>query len=52
MVFLSEQVKIKKKPKFSKKELDRLAKIKTDVTKKHGQSEKVEFKFTFNIYGY
>ena len=32
-----------------KKELDQLANIKTDITEKNGQSEKVEFKFNFNI---
>ena len=45
----AEQVKIKKKPKFPKKDFDQLANIKTDITEKNGQSEKVEFKFNFNI---
>ena len=41
----SEQIKIKKKSKFSKRELDQLANIKADNTEKNCQSEKVEFKF-------
>ena len=45
----SEQIKIKKEPKISKRELDQLANIKTDITEKNGQSEKVDFKFDFNI---
>ena len=45
----AEQVQIKKKPKFPKKELDQLVNVKTDITEKNYQSEKVEFKFNCNI---
>ena len=41
----SEQIKIKKKPKISKRELDQMANNKPDITEKNCQSEKVEFKF-------
>ena len=42
-------IKIKKKPKISKTEFDQSVNNKPDITERNGQSEKVEFKFDFNI---